>query len=123
MSWSDQKFLGPAQETLYGLAGQDMPVGYDEVEEAINDYTQELLDAVLFGEMIERHRPVVRRDLWSYNPSMRNVQCAACDANVWQTVLLGRDEIPECKFWANAKKLGLVTDAETPDDEPIDLGA
>lgn len=114
MSWSDQNFLGPAQEALYGLAGQDMPVGYDEVEEAMNDYTRELLDAVLYPEIIERHRPVIRQDMWSGNSRMRNVQCAACDGNVWKVVRIDRDEIPECIFWSNAKKIGLVTDAGTP---------
>jgi hypothetical protein len=113
MSRADREFLGPAQEALYHTAGQDMPVGYDEVEKAMNDYTRELIDALLFPDMIEQHRPILRRDPFSRDPNMRAVQCPACDGDVWCMTLIGRDEIPECRFWVNAKNLGLVKNSSS----------
>lgn len=122
MSWADQEFIGPAQEHLYGLAAQDMPVGTDEVEEAINNYTQELLDALLFADLIEQHRPVIGRPSGYASDRVYAVYCEACNGNFRRIVLLPDDEIPECRYWTNAKKLGLVSDSPSFREDIRDEG-
>jgi hypothetical protein len=64
----------------------------------------------LLRDLIEQHRPVVRRTPMTMNPLMRDAQCPACDGNRWRMVLEGTDEVPECEFWKRAKKLGLIQD-------------
>lgn len=90
--------LAPMESSLYFLGSQDMPVGGDEIWDAIQDYREEILDLVLFGELIEQHRPVV---------TLHNVRCPACGSDSGVDPL--NDVIPECKFWARAKFLGLVS--------------
>lgn len=38
--------LGPAGEALLGIGGQDMPVTYDEVREAMDAYAHELAEKI-----------------------------------------------------------------------------
>lgn len=38
--------LGPAGQALLGIGGQDMPVGYDEVREAMDAWAHELAEKI-----------------------------------------------------------------------------
>lgn len=99
-----------AEEELYLLACQDMPVSGSEVREAMANYRRQTLDQhyPLFRDLIEKHRPVVRRTPMTMNPLMREAQCPACDGNRWRAIEHGTDTIPECGLWTRAKNLGIV---------------
>lgn len=70
--------------------------------------------APFFIDLVEMHRPVVRRSPMTYGPTY-DAQCAACDGNRWRMIRLPRDEVPECRFWAEAKARGLVKDQPVAD--------
>lgn len=65
-------------------------------------------------DLVGMHRPVVRRSPMTYGPTY-DAQCAACDGNRWRMIRLPRDEVPECRFWAEAKARGLVKDQPVAD--------
>jgi hypothetical protein len=101
-----------AEEELYQLACQDMPVTGSEVREAMQEYRKQILENEypLLLTLIEQHRPVVRKTPMVVNPLMRDAHCPACDGNRWRMIIEG-DKVPECAYWTRAKELGLVQDA------------
>ncbi len=97
-----------AEEELYQLACQDMPVAGCEVREAMDAYKRSVLQDANYRGLIEMHRPVVRRTPMVVDPSAKEAHCRCCDGNVWRPITA---TTPECFFWSQAKALGLVEDA------------